>query len=162
MFIKLVMLSSHLILCRPLLLLPLIFPSIRIFSNESALCIRWPKYWSFSFSISSSSEYSGLISFRSDCFNLLAVQGSLKCLLQHHTTNTENNAQCSAPAPQVRTWYLTAKLHLGPKAARTAAWFSPPKAQRRIYEGEPKEDIQMATEAMQRSSCYREMQINLQ
>ena len=78
------------------------------------------------------------------------------------TTNTEKNTQCSAPAPQVRTWYLTAKLHLGPKAAWTAAWFSPPKAQRKIYKREPKEDIQMATEAMQRSSCSRERQIKLQ
>ena len=76
--------SSHLILCRPLLLLPSIFPSIRVFSNESALRIRWPRYWSFSFSISPSNEYSGLISFRIDWFDLLAVQGTLKSLLQHH------------------------------------------------------------------------------
>ena len=76
--------SNHLILCHPLLLLPSIFPSIRVFSNESALHIRWPKYWSFSFSISPSNEYSGLISFRFDWFDLLAVQGSLKSLLQHH------------------------------------------------------------------------------
>ena len=75
--------SNHLILCRPLLLLPSIFPSIRVFSNESVLCIRWPKNWSFSFSISLSSEYSGLISFRIDWFDLLAVQGTLKSLLQH-------------------------------------------------------------------------------
>ena len=75
---KSVMPSYHLILCRPLLLLPSIFPSIRVFSNESALCIRWPKYWSFSFSISPSNEYSGLISFRIDWFDLLAVQGTLK------------------------------------------------------------------------------------
>ena len=75
--------SSHLILCRPLLLLPSIFPSIRVFSNESALRIRWPKYWSFSFNISPSNEYSGLISFRIDWFNL-TVQGTLKSLLQHH------------------------------------------------------------------------------
>ena len=76
--IQSVMPSSHLILCRPLLLLPSIFPSIRVFSNELALCIRWPKYWSFSFSISPSSEYSGLISFKIDWFDLLAVQGTLK------------------------------------------------------------------------------------
>ena len=82
MFIKSVMPSSHLILCHPLLLPPSIFPSIRVFSNESALCIRWPKYWSFSFSISSSSEYSGLISFRIDLLHLLAVQGILKSPLQ--------------------------------------------------------------------------------
>ena len=78
MSIELVMLSNHLILCRPLLLLPSIFPSIRVFSNESALCIRWPKYWSFSFSSSPSNEYSGLISFRIDWFDLLEVQGTLK------------------------------------------------------------------------------------
>ena len=76
--------SNHIVLCCPFLLLPSIFPSINVFSNEPALCIRWPKYWSFSFSISSSSEYSGLISFRIDWFDLLAVQGSLKSLLQHH------------------------------------------------------------------------------
>ena len=76
----------HLILCRPLLLLPSIFPSIRVFSNESVLCIRWPKYWSFGFSISPSNEYSVLISFRMDGLDLLAVQGTLKCLLQHHSS----------------------------------------------------------------------------
>ena len=81
MSIKTVMLSNHLILCRPLLLLPSIFPSIRVFSNESALCMRWPKYWSFSFSISPSNEYPGLISFRMDWLDLLAVQGTLKSLL---------------------------------------------------------------------------------
>ena len=84
MSIKLVMPSNHLILCRSLLLLPSIFPSIRVFSNESFLHIRWPKYWSFS--ISPSSEYSGLISFRMDWFDLLAVQGTLKSLLQHHSS----------------------------------------------------------------------------
>ena len=78
--------STHLILCRPFLLLPSIFPSIRVFSNESALCIRWPKYWSFSFNISPSNEYSGLISFRMDWLHLLAVQGTLKSLLQHHSS----------------------------------------------------------------------------
>ena len=76
--------SNHLILCRSLLLLPSIFPSIRVFSNESVLHIRWPKYWSFSFSITPSNEYSGRISLRMDCFDLLAVQGTLKSLLQHH------------------------------------------------------------------------------
>jgi len=76
--------SSHLILCHPLLLLPSIFPRIRVFTKESVLRIRWPKYWSCSFSISPSNEYSGLISFRTDCFHLLAVQGTLKSLLQHH------------------------------------------------------------------------------
>ena len=84
MSIELVMPSNHLILCCPLLLLPSIFPSIRVFSNESALHIRWPKDWSFSFNISPSSEYSGLISVRMDWLYLLAVQGTLKSLLQHH------------------------------------------------------------------------------
>ena len=79
-----VMPSNHLILCRPLLLLPSIFPSIRVFSNEPVLHNRWPKYWSFSFSISPSNEYSGLISFRIDRFDLFAVQDTLKSLLQHH------------------------------------------------------------------------------
>ena len=78
--------SNHLILCRPLLLLPSIFPSIRVFSNESVLCIRWPKYWRFSFNISPSNEHSGLISFRMDSLDLLAVQGTLKSLLQHHSS----------------------------------------------------------------------------
>ena len=86
MAIKLVMPSNHLILCRPLLILPSIFPSIRVFSNESVLHIRWPKYWSFSFSIIPSNEYSGLISFRIYWFHLLAVEGNLKSLLQHHSS----------------------------------------------------------------------------
>ena len=84
--IESVMPSSHLILCCPLLLLPSIFPSIRVFSSESALRIRWPKYWSFSFSISPSNEHSGLISFRMDWLDLLTVQGTLKSLLQHHSS----------------------------------------------------------------------------
>ena len=83
MSIELVVLSNHVILCHPFLLLPSIFPSIRVLSSESALCIRWPKYWSFSFSISPSNEYSELISFRIDWFDLLAVQGTLKSLLWH-------------------------------------------------------------------------------
>ena len=86
LFIESVMPSNHLILFHPLLLLPSIFPSIRVFSSESALCIRWPKYWSFSFSISPTNEYSKLISFRMDWFDLLAVQGTLKSLLQHHSS----------------------------------------------------------------------------
>ena len=86
MSIESVMPSKHLILCHPLLLLPSIFPSIRVFSNESVICIRWPKYWSFSFKISPSNEYSGLISFRMDWLDLLAVQGTLKSLLQHHSS----------------------------------------------------------------------------
>ena len=89
------MLSNHLILCHSLFLLPSIFPSIRVFSNESALCIRWPRYWSFSFRISHFSEYSGLISFRIDWFDLLAVQGILKCLLQHHNLKA-SILRCSA------------------------------------------------------------------
>ena len=86
MSIESVMPSNHLILCHPLLLSPSIFPSIRVFSNESVLCIRWPKYWSFSFSISPSNEHSGLISFRMDWSDLLAVQGTLKSLLQYHSS----------------------------------------------------------------------------
>ena len=86
MSIKLVMSSNHLILCHPLLLLSSIFPNIRGFSNESVLCIRWPNYWRFSFSISPSNEYSGPISFRIDGFDLLAVQGTLKSLPQHHSS----------------------------------------------------------------------------
>ena len=84
--IKLVMQSNHLILCCPLLLLPSIFPNIRVYSNESILRIRWPKYWSFSFNISPSNGYSGLISFRMDWLDLLVVQGTLKSLLQHHSS----------------------------------------------------------------------------
>ena len=86
MSIQSVMPSNHLILCHLLLLLPSIFPRIRVLSNESVLCIRWPKYWSFSFSISPSNEYSGLISFRSDWCHLLGVQGTLKSFLQHHSS----------------------------------------------------------------------------
>ena len=90
-----VMPSNHFFFCCPLLLLPLIFPSIRVFSNESVLHIRWPKGWSFSFSISSSNKYSGLISFRIDCFDIPAVQGTLKSLLQHHSSKA-SILQCSA------------------------------------------------------------------
>ena len=88
MSIELVMPSNHLILCRPLLLLPSFFPSIRVLSNESALHIRWPNYWSFSFNISPSSEHPGVISFRMDWLDLLAVQGTLKSLLQHHSSKS--------------------------------------------------------------------------
>ena len=90
-----VMLSNHLILCHPLLHPPSIFPSIRFFSSESVLCIRWPKHWSFSFSISPSNEHSGLISFRMDWLDLLAVQGTLKSLLQHHSSKA-SILRCSA------------------------------------------------------------------
>ena len=95
MSIRLVMSSNHLILCHPRLLLPTILPSIRDFSNESTLPMRWPKYWSFSFSISPSDEHSGLISFRMDWLDLLAVQGILKSLLQHHSSKA-SIPQCSA------------------------------------------------------------------
>ena len=90
MSIKLVMPSNHLVLCHPLLLMPSIFSSIRVFSSELVLCIRWPKYWSFSFSISPSNEYSGLISLRIHCFDLLAAPGTLKSLLQHHSSKASN------------------------------------------------------------------------
>ena len=93
--IESVMPSSHLILCRPLLLLPPAPPSIRVFSNESTLCMRWPKYWNFSFSISPSKKHPGLISFRMDWLDLLAVQGTLKSLLQHHSSKA-SILQCSA------------------------------------------------------------------
>ena len=95
MSIELVIPSNHLILWLPLCFLPSIFPSIRVFFNESVLCIRWPKYWSFSFKTSPSNEYSGLISFRMDWLDLLAVQGTLKSLLQHHSSKT-SILQCSA------------------------------------------------------------------
>ena len=93
--IESVMASNHLVLCCPLLFLPSIFSSIRGFSSKSALCIRWPKYWSFSFSISPSNEYSGLISFRIDWWDLLAVQGTLESLLQHHSSKA-SILRCSA------------------------------------------------------------------
>ena len=101
--IESVMLSNHLILCPPLPLLPSIFPRIRVFSNESVLCIRWPKYWIFSFSISPSNEYSGLISFRIDWFHLLAIQGTLKSLLQHYSSKA-SILQCS-------TFFMVQFLH---------------------------------------------------
>ena len=106
MSIESVMPSNHLILCRPLLLLPLIFPRIRVFSHESALCIRWPKYWSFSF-ISPSNEHPGLISFRMDWLDFLAVQGTLKSLLQHHSSKA-SILQCSAfllSNSHIHTWH---------------------------------------------------------
>ena len=90
MFIESVILSNHIILCHPFLLLSPIFPSIRVFSNESTLHIKWPKFWSFSLSISPSNEYSGLISFRIDYFDLLAAQGTLKSLLQHHNSTASS------------------------------------------------------------------------
>ena len=95
MSIESVMPSNHLILCHPLLLSPSVFPSIRIFFSESVLCIRWPKCWNFSFSISPSNEHSGMISFRMDCLDLLAVQETLKSLLQHHSSKA-SIIRCSA------------------------------------------------------------------
>ena len=95
--------SNHLILCCPLLLLPSVFASIRVFSNELALCIRWPKYWSFSFSINPSNEYSGSISFRIDWLELLAVQGTLKSLLQHHSSK--------AAIPQHSAFFIVQLSH---------------------------------------------------
>ena len=106
--IKTVMPSSHLILCRPLLLLPPIPPSIRVFSNESTLCMRWPKYWSFSFSIIPSKEHPGPISFRMDWLDLLAVQGTLKSLLQHHSSKASKAFFGDQPSSQsnshIHTW----------------------------------------------------------
>ena len=107
MSIELVMPSNHLILCHPLLLLSSIFPSIRVFSNESVLPMRWPKYWSFSFSISPSSEYSGLISFRMDWLDLLAVQGTLKSLLQHHSSKASILRRSAFFIVQVSYVYVT-------------------------------------------------------
>ena len=108
MSIESVMPSSHLILCRPLLLLPQLPPSIRVFSNKSTLRMRWPKYWSFSFSISPSKEYPGLISFRMDWLDLLAVQGTLKSLLQHHSSKDQFfGAQLSSQSnSHIHTWLL--------------------------------------------------------
>ena len=107
MSIKSVMLSSHLILCRPLLLLPPTPPSIRVFSNESTLRMRWPKYWSFSFSISSSNEHPGLISFRMDWLDHLAVQGTLKSLLQHHTSKVSIFRRSAFFTVQLSHSYMT-------------------------------------------------------
>ena len=105
--IESVMPSSHLILCRPLLLLPSIFPSIRVFSNESALRIRWPKIWSLSFNISPSKEHPGLISFRMDWLNLLAVQGTLKSLLQHHSSKASILQHAALFIVQLSHSYMT-------------------------------------------------------
>ena len=108
MSIESVMPSNHLILCRPLLLLPSIFPSIRVFSNESALCMRWPKYWSFSFNISPSNEHPGLISFRMDWLDVLAVQGTLKSLLQHHSSKASILRHSAFFTVQLSHPYMTA------------------------------------------------------
>ena len=113
MFIELVMSSNHLVLCHPFLFLPSIFPSIRVFSNESVLCIRWLKYWSFSFNISPSNEFSGLISFRMNWFDLLAVQGTLKSILQHHSSKA-SILWCSA-------FFMFQLSHLYVPAGKTIA-----------------------------------------
>ena len=99
--------SNHLILCHPLLLLPSIFPSIRVFSNESVLRIRWPKYWSFSFNISPSNKHPGLISFRMDWLDLLAVQGTLKSLLQHHSSKASILQRSAFSIVQLSHLYMT-------------------------------------------------------
>ena len=114
MSIELVMPSNHLILCCPFFLLPSVFSSIRVFSSESALHIRWPKDWSFSFSISPSNEYSGLISFRMDWLDLLAVQGTLKSLLQHHISKA-SIFQCSA-------FFMVQLSHLQSQPPRMVRW----------------------------------------
>ena len=106
MSIEIVTPSNHLILCHPLLLLPSIFPSIRVFSNESALCIRWPKYWSFSFNISPSNEHPGLI-FRMDWLDFLAVQGTLKSLLQHHSSKASILQRSAFFTVQLSHSYMT-------------------------------------------------------
>ena len=114
MFIESVMPSNHLILCCPLLLLPSIFPTIGIFSNESAVCIWWSKYWSLSFNITPSKEYSGLISFKIDWFDLLAFQGTLKSLLQHHSLKA-SVLQCSA-------FFMVQLSHLYITSRKTISW----------------------------------------
>ena len=107
---ELVMLSNHLILCQPLLLLPSIFPSISVFSNESSLHMRWPKYWSFSFNISPSNEHPGLISFRMDWLDLLAVQGTLKSLHQHHSSKPSILRLSAFFTVQLSHLYMTSGL----------------------------------------------------
>ena len=114
MSIELVMPSNHPILCCPLLFLPSIFPSLRVFSRESVLCIRWPKYWSFSFSISPFNEYTGLTSFRMDWLDLLAVQGTLKSLLQHHSSKAWNLRHSASFIVQLSHPYMT--------TGKTIAW----------------------------------------
>ena len=116
--VKLVMPSNHLILCHPLLLLPSIFPIIRVFTNESALCMRWPKDWSFSLRISPSKEYSGLISFRMDWLDLLAVQGTLKSLLQHHSS------KASILRPSV--FFMVQLSHSYMTTGKTIVWTKQP------------------------------------
>ena len=115
MSIESVMPSNHLILCRPLLLLPSIFPSIRVFTNESVLCIKWPKYWRFSFNISPTNEHPGLISFRMDWLDLLAVQGTLKSLLQHHSSKVSILRRSAFFTVQLSHPYMTTGKHCNNK-----------------------------------------------
>ena len=124
MFIESVMPSNPLILCHPLLLLHSIFPNIRVFSNESALCIRWPKYWSFSFSISPSNEHPGLISFRMDWLDLRAVQGTLKSLLQHHSSKASMHSAFFVVELHVYTWLLKKWLLLALTHGISAAFYA--------------------------------------
>ena len=122
MSIESVMPSNHLILCCPLLLPPSIFPSIRVYSNESVLCFRWPKYWSFSYNISPSNEYSRLISFRMNCFDLLAVQGTLKSFIYHHSSKA-SILQCSAFfMVQLSHPYLTTGKTIAPPPSKLAIY----------------------------------------
>ena len=132
MAIESVMLSNHLILCHPLLLLPSIFPSIRVFSNQSVLHVRWPKYWSFSFSISLSSEYLGLTSFRMDWLDLLAVQGTLKSLLQHYSSEASSlrrnlSTNMHSPHPRSDTVFLGRGPCLGVRLAPQPSLQAHPK-----------------------------------
>ena len=125
-----VMPSNHLILCRPLLLLPSIFPSIRVFSKESALHVRWPKYWSFSFSISPSNEYSRLISFRMDWLNLLAVQRTLKSLLQHHTSKASILRLSFFYSPTLTSIHDYWKNHSKNGHKKGQKWYGPNRSRR--------------------------------
>ena len=130
MSIELVMPSNHLILCRPLLLLPSSFPSIRVFSNESVLHIRWPKYWNFIFSINPSNEYSGLISFRIDWLDLIAVQGTLKSLLQHHSSKA-SLFWCSALfTVQLSHPYMTTRRSIAVSTWTLSVKYIPPHPQK--------------------------------
>ena len=116
------MLSNHCVLCHPLLLLPSVLPSIRVFSNESVPHIRWPKYWSFSFSIRSSNEYSGLISFKIDWFDLLAVQGTLKSLLQHQQHQSSSySTLCGEPGSLCSAFFIVQLSHLYMTTGKTIA-----------------------------------------
>ena len=136
MSIEMVMPSNHLNLCHPLLLHPSIFPGNRVFSNESALCIRWPKYWSFSFSISLSKEYSGLISFKMDQLDFLAVQGTLKSLLQHHSSKASILRRSAFFIVQLSLPYMTT----GKTIALTRRIFVGKVQQREVHQREAERD----------------------